>query len=265
MKQLILFFILICFAFNLEAQLKNTDDQAPLNIKLDVRARIGGSIPLGKYQLLTSESDDRSAAGLGVYHEIMASITPLSSSPWRLAAILGYNYNPFKDEASRKQYKLSLFDSNDWNSFYGIIGIGFISETKFLYGIQAGAGVLGYTGGNITLGHNHLDTMQVKTWRYPLSLSGVVRVSLLAGYQITPKFSMFASAALIYAAGVREGNLTESSYLTNAQNVLQQPALEENNSMEQNQTTIFTLNIGLGFRYKFYKRTNTFHYKFNIE
>lgn len=263
MKYLILS-LFILSTFVCQAQLKTPSDQV-LSTKFDLTLKGGISIPLGKYRLLTAESDDKSAAGYGVYSELSGSFTPLPTSPWRISLTLGYMYNPFLAAASKEQYQLSLLEGSSWNSTYGLIGIGFTSNDKFFYAIRASAGIVGYVGGNMTSGMNVLDTMCVQTWVYGFNVAGVVQASFSLGYHFTPKFSMFANVALFYAAGLRTGTVSEERFVVDPQNGLQQPALEQKNKSVQNQSTLFTLNAGLGFRYKLYEEPEEFNYKFNIE
>ncbi|BDS11172.1 hypothetical protein [Aureispira anguillae] len=264
MKYIFLFLILLNVLHS-KAQLRDSDNDPVFEAKFDLRMDGGISIPLGKYRLLTDESDDRSAANYGVYTELSASLTPLSTSPWRMGFSLGYIHNPFKAAHSKIQYNLPLFKGTNWNSFYGLLGIGFTSETTFFYSVRVGAGVMGYSGGNITKGSLTLDTMQVQTWKYKLSAAGVVQASFSIGYHFTSKFSMFATATIFYAAGVRKGTLLDEFFIVDSKNTPARPVLEQNITQIQNQTTIFTLNIGLGLKYKFYEAAEKIHYKFNIE
>jgi hypothetical protein len=247
------------------AQVGELSDENGYEAKFDLQIRGGTSVPLGKYRLLTDISDDRSAAGIGGYGELAGSFTPLRSSPWRIGLTLGYIYHSFQSEASRIEFSLSKLEGSPWNSVYGLLGVGFTSQHKFYYNIGASAGIMGYSGGNIVSASISLDTMDVQTWTYPTSLVGAVQASLSAGYHFTPKFSMFANVAILYAAGLRKGDLVAERFTVDGQNKLQEPALEQKKSTIQNQTTIFAINIGIGFRYKFYEEPEEFNYKFNIE
>lgn len=247
------------------AQLEDISDDKGYEAKFEVQIRGGVSIPLGKYRLLTDISDDRSAAGIGGYGELAGSFTPLLSSPWRMGLTVGYIYHSFLSEASRERFSLSKLEGSPWNLFYGLVGVSFSSHNKLYYSIGASAGILGYSGGNITSASLVMDTMNVQTWTYGTNPVGAVQASLSAGYHFTPKFSMFANASILYAAGLRKGDLVVERFTVDGQNRLQKPALEQKKSTIQNQTTIFALNVGIGFRYKFYEEPEAFNYKFNIE
>lgn len=256
------FIILLLSSFAATAQLGDISNDKFFEAKFDVQIRGGLSIPLGKYRLLTDISDDRSAAGLGFYTEISSSFTPLLSSPWRIALTLGYMHHSFQAEASKIYFSLSTLEGSPWNSAYGLLGIYFTSRKKLYYSIGASAGILGYSGGNITSGTTTLDTIKIQTWTYNVHPVGAVQASLSIGYHFTSKFSMFANVAVLYAAGLRRGRFTEERLLINIQS---QRTIEQRNSSVQNQTTIFALNLGIGFRYKIYDDAEEFNYKFNIE
>lgn len=261
----LILFLLLFSATLATAQLGDLSDNKEYEAKFDVQISGGLSIPLGKYRLLTDISDDRSAAGIGAYGELAASFTPLISSPWRIGLTMGYIYHPFQSEASREQFALSKLEGSSWNSYYALVGISFASQHKFYYSIGASVGIMAYAGGDIVSANILLDTMDVQTWTYPISPVGTVQARLLAGYHFTPKFSMFANVSILYAAGLRKGNLVAERFTVDGQNRLQEPALEQKKSTVQNQTTIFALNVGIGFRYKFYEEPEEFNYKFNIE
>lgn len=247
------------------AQLDGIDNGKTFQAKFDLRVRGGISIPLGKYRLLTNISDDRSAADIGGHVELLGSFTPMPSSPWRIGLTFGYMHHSFQSEASRLHFSLFKLEGSPWNSLYSLIGIHFSSKKKLYYSIGASAGILGYSGGNITSADIILDTLEVLTWSYGIDPVGAVQASFSVGYHFTPKFSMFANAAILYAAGLRKGDLLEERFALNGQNMVQQPVLEQKSSVAQNQTTIFTLNIGIGCRYKFYEAPEEFNYKFNLE
>lgn len=247
------------------AQLGELSDEHGYEAKFDLQIRGGTSIPLGKYRLLTDISDDRSAAGIGAYGELEGSFTPLRSSPWRIGLTVGYIHHSFRAEASRVQFSLSKLEGSPWSSFYALLGVSFTSQNKFYYSIGASAGVMGYSGGNIVSASVVMDTMDVQTWTYGTNPVGAVQARLSLGYHFTPKFSMFVHASILYAAGLRKGDLLTERFAVDGQNMLQGPVLEQKKSTVQNQTTIFALNVGIGFRYKFYEEAEEFNYKFNIE
>lgn len=247
------------------AQLGDISDDNTFEAKFDLQVRGGLSLPLGKYRLLTDISDDRSAAGIGAYSELLGSFTPLLSSPWRIGLTLGYMHHSFQSEASKIYFSLSKLEGSPWNSFYGLLGVHFTSHNKLYYSIGASVGVMGYSGGNITSANIALDTMEVHTWTYGTNPVGAVQARLSVGYHFTPKFSMFVNISILYAAGLRKGDLLTERFVVNGQNIQQQPPLDQKKSSVQNQTTIFALNIGIGFRYKFYEEPEEFNYKFNIE
>lgn len=236
--------------------------------RFDFQAHTGLSVPLGKYRMLTSESDDRSAADYGVYTELMTSITPVPSSPWRVGVALGYMHHPFQVTLSKTQFELPVFEASSWNAFYLCAGIGIASNanrSKFFYNLDAGAGIAGYTGGNIRSGQIIRDTLEVRTWTYPVKAAGVIRAAGRFGYSVTPSLDLFAAVSIFYAVGVRDGMVKEEYFWVNGQNIPQFPTINEKTLFIENQTTIFTLNLGLGFRYKFYKDPAIIHYQFNLE
>jgi len=233
--------------------------------KFDIRANAGISIPVGRFRTLTDESNGGGAAGLGGYGEIMTSMTPLPSSPWRISLTLGYMHNPFESEKSKEFYKLPIFEGTSWNSFYTMLGVGFLSKSRLFYGINFSVGVLAYTGGNIRSGQIVNDTMELSTWTYDLKASLAIKADATLGYQITHQFSLFTIVSLYYAAGVRDGTVLEEEFLTDLQSSILYPNVNEQSLSFANQTTIFTINIGIGFRYKFYEESKSFNYKFNLE
>jgi len=260
-------FLLLLNSVTVIAQLALGDvsDDNAFEAKFELQVYGGASIPLGKYRLLTDVSNDRSAAAIGGYGAFSGSFTPMLSSPWRIGLILGHMHHSFQSKASEIYFSLSELKGSSWNSSYGLLGICFISQYKLYYSIGVYAGIVGYTGGNITSARAVLDTMEVQTWIYKTHLAGAVQATLSLGYHFTPKFSMFVNAAILHAAGLRKGSLLTEKFAINGQNILQQLILTEEKVSVQNQTTIFTLNIGIGFRYKFYEAPEKINYKFNLE
>ncbi len=245
--------------------LETNSDKTVFRPLFDIRVNSGVSIPIGKYRMLTDESDDRSSAGLGVYTEIMSSFPPLTSSPWRIGLTLGYMHHPFESDKSKTYFDLPIFEASPWNSYYALLGVGFISKSKFLYGINISAGILAYSGGNIKSGSITIDTLTVREWSYSTETVAAIKGTASFGYNITPKFSIFGTVSILYAAAIREGELNEEDFLADAQNTAVYPSFNEQNSNVQNQTTIFVINCGLGFRYKFYDIADDFNYKLNLE
>lgn len=87
----------------------------------------------------------------------------------------------------------------------------------------------------------------------------------MLGYSITQKANLYATIGLLYSAGTRKGEQFTAYYESTNQNQLQQPIINEKLIETGNQTTIFVLNIGLGFRYKLYEDASDINYQFNIE
>ncbi|MDC0230615.1 hypothetical protein OAK19_01485 [Aureispira] len=245
--------------------IKTKNSLKEFQANIDFKVNSGLSIPMGKYRMLTDVSDDRSAAGLGMYVELMSSITPLPTSPWRIGLTLGYMHHPFEEEKSKNLFGLPIFEATSWNSGYGMFGVGFVSKKKIEYGFNIDIGVLAYKGGNIISGEISGDTITISNWSYDLKVAAAIKGTVLLGYQISPKLSFFASASIFYAAGIRKGVLLEEEFLSDAQNIVVYPSLSQETVNKENQTTIYTLNLGLGFRYKFYDIPNNFNYKLNTE
>ena len=263
-----IFYLFILGASQILGQInpiKTTNAIKEFKPNFDFRINTGVSIPLGKYRMLTDVSDDRSAAGLGMYAEIMSSITPLPSSPWRIGVTLGYMYHPFEEEKSKIFFDLPIFEATSWNSGYAMFSIGFANTKKIEYGFNIDIGILAYKGGDIISGNKLGDTITVSKWSYDLKTAAAIKGSIFLGYNIKPKFSFFIVASIFYAAGIRKGFLLEEEFLTDAQNIVVYPSLTQKTLYKENQTTIYTINFGLGFRYKFYDVPNNFNYKLNIE
>lgn len=263
----IIFILFLVISTQLSGQdpITPTQENKGFEARFDFRVNGGVSIPLGNYRLLTDESDSRSAAGYGGYVELMTSITPLPTSPWRTSFTLGYMYHSFEDVKSKDYYSLPIFEATDWNAFYAMLGVGFLSKKRLFYGVGVDVGVFGYMGGNMKSGQIALDTMELREWTYPVAASLAFKGTALLGYQITPKFSLFISASIFYAAGVRKGTMQTDFLETNAQNEPIYPSVLAESRNYENQTSVFTVNIGLGFRYKFYTDPDNFNYKFNAE
>lgn len=260
-----IFFLIISTQIFGQDPVTPTQENKGFEARFDFRVNGGVSIPLGNYRLLTDESDSRSAAGYGGYVELMTSITPMPTSPWRTSFTVGYMHHAFEAAKSKNYYHLPILEGSDWNAFYAMLGIGFLSKKKLYYGIGVDVGVYGYMGGNINSGRIVLDTMELRQWTYPVSASLAFKGTALLGYQITPKFSIFVSASIFYAAGVRKGTLQTDYFETDTQNAPIYPSFLGGAIAIENQISVFTVNIGLGFRYKFYTDPDNFNYKFNAE
>jgi hypothetical protein len=146
-----------------------------------------------------------------------------------------------------------------------MLGVGFLSKSRLFYGVNFSIGVLGYTGGNIRSGQIVNDTMELSTWTYDLKASFAIKAGASLGYQITHEFSLFTVVSVYYAAGVRGGTVLEEEFMIDLQSSILYPNVNEQSLSFQNQTTIFTINIGIGLRYKFYEESKSLNYKFNLE
>jgi len=244
---------------------QRTSSNQPFNPQPDISINSGLSIPLGKYRLLTNQSDDRSSASYGGFVEVLSSITPMPSSPWRVNLTLGYFYNPFDAAASKEAYELPIMTGTDWHIVYTMLGVGYTSKKQFFYGIHFNAGILGFMGGDINSGQIENDTFELNAWAYSPKPAAAVKVTGMVGYSISPKISLYATIGLFYSATTRSGRKTTTYYEPTNQIQLEQPILHEKLIETENQTTIFALNIGLGFRYKFYEESSNLNYQLNIE
>ncbi len=237
-----------------------------LKSKLDLHFYTGVSSPIGKFSLLTAESNDRSAAGLGGFAELYASITPLTSSPWRLGLTIGYMHQPFQVLKSVESYDLPFMQASSWNSYYFMLGIGYCNKQKMLFGINADFGIMGYTGGDILSGEIINNSVFVRSWKYGTKAVGALKLQIKWGLRLNQQVSIFATVATLYAAAIRKGDFYRSECPNTGGPIGRNLSTNNEKTIEiQNQTTIFVVNCGVGFRYQFFKKSESLHYRLNIE
>lgn len=257
-------FIILLLLTNLVFAQKEGKKSTIFEPRFDALANAGLSIPLGKYRLLTDESDGRAAAAYGLYAELAVSMTPLPSSPWRTGLTIGYMHHPFNVAKSKEHYNLPIFEANSWNSFYMLLGISILSKKKLCYGMGFDVGILGYAGGNITSGQIINDTMLVNNWQYPTYTAIAIKGSAFLGYNFSSKLSIFVNMSVLYASGLRYGAHKLNRYLLDTQKMIIHPSIQKESFSHGMQMSIFTINLGISFRYKFHKEADSFNYQFNI-
>ena len=242
------------------------EESSQHKFKVDFSFSSGLSIPLGKFKLLTAESNDRSAAGIGGFAQLYTSFRPISRSPWRLGLTIGYMHQPFQAKASAKSFDLPYLNASSWNSYYCLLGLGYSSRGLFLYGIKADFGIMAYHGGDITSGKINNTTLHIRKWKYGLKAVAAVHFQLNLGARINKQLSIFATVSTFYAAALRRGALSTSNHPNNGQQYSRNinPNNEKTVQIE-NQTTIFVLNCGFGCHYRFFKQKESLHYSINIE
>jgi len=263
---LLLFIFLPWWSYAQINEFSETSTTWQERFKPKLSVNVGVSQPFGKYTMLADRSDDRSAAGTGMYADLEFAIHPMQTSNWKTGVLIGYMYNPFQVDAAQKFFDLPILQASSWHMGYAMLGISYQSRQRLYYGLGLHVGVVAYDGGDLVIGDiDEYGTWDVYEWNYKLKADPAIKATTKIGYNISDYIGIELHCGIFYAAGFRRGEYSQSNYLMFSSQILPRTGNERSRE-NQNQTSVITLNIGLGFHYKFYSSTDSKQlHKFNSD
>lgn len=258
-KQLLIILCLGCLiTASTEAQMKRfriVPKYIEFNPKLEFKVLGGLSLPLGQYAELTDYSNERSAASNGYFGEIrILQRSPLKPL-WSLQLSLGYMQHTVAVDSIINAFQLATFQSDNWQHYYFMPGIGFRGGTRLRFELHAAAGLLVFNGFNArraVLGKNQV--MDVISWEYPYAIGGAIRAGASLGFKVNKRWTIFAEANYWLGRGRREGlRITEEFFVDPVQQFAIEPPIYSIEEAVFDSAIFNMVNFGLGIKYRAYK------------